>query len=121
MGDARVDAAADLEEGTGLVDEAGAAHPRARRHLRQRDQAVELGGAPHGVASNLKILGWRANGDGLHVFGSWKVSDLFRSFQNILDLFSDYVLEACPTISDLFETVFEWSSLRFFVFKVQIS
>ena len=34
-------------------------------------------GAPAGEASNLKILGWRANGDGLHVFSAWRVSELF--------------------------------------------
>ena len=31
----------------------------------------------HGV----KILGWRANGDGLHVFQNWHVSDLFMRTQ----------------------------------------
>jgi hypothetical protein len=40
------------------------------------------GGQPNGVASNLKILGWRANGDGLHVFSSWRVSDLFMRTQD---------------------------------------
>ena len=39
------------------------------------------GGAPS-VARNLKILGWRANGDGLHVFSSWRVSDLFMRTQD---------------------------------------
>ena len=32
----------------------------------------------HGV----KVLGWRANGDGLHVFKNWHVSDLFMRTQD---------------------------------------
>ena len=35
-----------------------------------------------GIATNLKVLGWRANGDGLHVFGSWRVSRLFLRTQD---------------------------------------
>lgn len=31
---------------------------------------------------NVKVLGWRANGDGVHVFGSWNVSDLFLRTQD---------------------------------------
>ena len=35
-----------------------------------------------GIMSNVKVLGWRANGDGLHVFGSWKVSKMFMRTQD---------------------------------------
>lgn len=31
---------------------------------------------------NVKIFGWRANGDGVHVFQSWKVQDLFLRTQD---------------------------------------
>lgn len=31
---------------------------------------------------NVKVLGWRANGDGVHVGGYWKVSDLFLRTQD---------------------------------------
>ena len=34
------------------------------------------------VMSNVKVLGWRANGDGLHVFGLWKVHHLFMRTQD---------------------------------------
>lgn len=32
--------------------------------------------------TNCKVLGWRANGDGLHVFRNWSVSDLFLRTQD---------------------------------------
>lgn len=36
-----------------------------------------------GMVHNVKVLGWRANGDGLHVFGpAWRVSDLFLRVQD---------------------------------------
>lgn len=38
--------------------------------------------SPQSVFRNVKIWGWRANGDGLHVFGSWKVRDLFMRTQD---------------------------------------
>ena len=31
---------------------------------------------------NVKVLGWRTNGDGVHVFSSWTVSDLFLRTQD---------------------------------------
>ena len=31
---------------------------------------------------NVKVLGWRSNGDGVHVFASWQVSDLFLRTQD---------------------------------------
>lgn len=31
---------------------------------------------------HVKVMGWRANGDGLHVFGNWHVSDLFMRTQD---------------------------------------
>ena len=34
------------------------------------------------IFSNVKVWGWRANGDGLHVFGTWVVKDLFMRTQD---------------------------------------
>lgn len=34
------------------------------------------------VLRSIKVLGWRSNGDGLHVFGSWNVSGLFLRTQD---------------------------------------
>lgn len=31
---------------------------------------------------HIKVMGWRANGDGLHVFANWHVSDLFMRTQD---------------------------------------
>ena len=49
-------------------------------------------GAPNvnGLA-NVKVLGWRANGDGLHVFRNWAVRDLFMRTQD------DSMYLACGT------------------------
>ena len=41
-----------------------------------------LGSYAGDVLSNVKVLGWRTNGDGVHVFGSWAVSDLFLRTQD---------------------------------------
>lgn len=44
----------------------------------------DCGGAvePASTLANVKILGWRANGDGVHVFGDWAVRDLFMRTQD---------------------------------------
>lgn len=34
------------------------------------------------ILSNIKIIGWRANGDGIHVFGNWRVSKAFVRTQD---------------------------------------
>ena len=34
------------------------------------------------LLANVKVLGWRANGDGVHVFGGWDVRDLFLRTQD---------------------------------------
>jgi len=40
-------------------------------------------GAPNvNALANVKVLGWRANGDGLHVFRDWRVRDLFLRTQD---------------------------------------
>lgn len=43
---------------------------------------IILGQFPDDVLRNVKVLGWRSNGDGVHVFGSWTVSDLFLRTQD---------------------------------------
>jgi len=35
-----------------------------------------------GTLTNVKVLGWRANGDGTHVFGKWKVDKQFYRTQD---------------------------------------
>jgi hypothetical protein len=40
-----------------------------------------MGDEPN-TLSNVKVLGWRANGDGLHVFRNWTVADLFMRTQD---------------------------------------
>lgn len=37
---------------------------------------------PNSVFRNVKVWGWRANGDGLHLFGPWEISDLFMRTQD---------------------------------------
>ena len=34
------------------------------------------------IFTNSKVWGWRANGDGLHVFGTWEVSNMFMRTQD---------------------------------------
>jgi hypothetical protein len=34
------------------------------------------------VIENVKVMGWRANGDGIHVFGHWLVKDVFLRTQD---------------------------------------
>ena len=41
-----------------------------------------LGQAAGDELSNVKVLGWRTNGDGVHVFDSWRVRDLFLRTQD---------------------------------------
>ena len=43
---------------------------------------VILGQAAGDELRNVKVLGWRTNGDGVHVFSSWVVSDLFLRTQD---------------------------------------
>jgi hypothetical protein len=38
--------------------------------------------ATYNELRNVKVMGWRANGDGLHVFANWRVSDLFMRTQD---------------------------------------
>ena len=40
------------------------------------------GGATPSILSNVKVLGWRANGDGIHVFGRWRVEHQFLRTQD---------------------------------------
>jgi hypothetical protein len=41
-----------------------------------------LGQSADDELTNVKVLGWRTNGDGVHVFDSWRVSDLFLRTQD---------------------------------------
>ena len=68
-------AATAILDGVTMVD-----HPNL--HIIATAVGDCVDGAPPGVASNLKVLGWRANGDGFHVMGLWKVSDLFLRTQD---------------------------------------
>jgi hypothetical protein len=43
---------------------------------------IILGQSAGDVLRNVKVLGWRSNGDGVHVFNSWTVSDLFLRTQD---------------------------------------
>jgi len=43
---------------------------------------VIAGQADGNELRNVKVLGWRTNGDGVHVFSSWNVSDLFLRTQD---------------------------------------
>jgi hypothetical protein len=43
---------------------------------------VIAGQADGNELRNVKVLGWRTNGDGVHVFSSWAVSDLFLRTQD---------------------------------------
>jgi len=40
------------------------------------------GGKGTSTLTNVKVLGWRANGDGTHVFGKWKVDNQFYRTQD---------------------------------------
>lgn len=51
---------------------------------------IILGQFPGDELRNVKVMGWRANGDGVHVFSSWAVSDLFLRTQ-VGVLFGGYV------------------------------
>jgi hypothetical protein len=67
-------------------------------------------GEPRGKVHNIKILGWRANGDGLHVFSSWKVSDLFMRTQDdsmYTAMMKDGPPPGCPQPS--FERLSVWN------------
>ena len=50
--------------------------------IMQSTDCAAFAGGYSGIADNLKVIGWRANGDGLHVFGSWRVSRLFMRTQD---------------------------------------
>lgn len=43
---------------------------------------IVAGQAAGNVLRNIKVMGWRTNGDGVHVFSSWTVSDLFLRTQD---------------------------------------
>jgi hypothetical protein len=63
-----------------------------------------LGQEQGNAIRNVKVLGWRANGDGLHVFGTWQVSDLFLRTQD------DSMYLACGgNSSTVFERVTTWN------------
>ncbi len=56
------------------------------------------GNCTRNVLANIKVLGWRANGDGVHVFGIWNVQNLFmRTQDDTLYLHAgDYPSSGCP-------------------------
>jgi hypothetical protein len=43
---------------------------------------IVAGQSDDNTLRNVKVLGWRTNGDGVHVFSSWQVSDLFLRTQD---------------------------------------
>jgi hypothetical protein len=52
-------------------------------HLILGSAGADAAGSPnYNALTNAKVLGWRANGDGLHVFRNWSVSDLFMRTQD---------------------------------------
>jgi hypothetical protein len=52
-------------------------------HLMLGSAGANDAGAPNvNELANVKVLGWRANGDGLHVFRNWTVRDLFMRTQD---------------------------------------
>jgi hypothetical protein len=54
--------------------------------------------APPSTMTNIKIFGWRANGDGIHVFGQWEVSDCFIRTQDDSMYLTSGGAGACPTV-----------------------
>jgi hypothetical protein len=61
------------------------------------------GGSVNTLA-NVKVLGWRANGDGLHVFGNWDVTDLFMRTQD-----DSMYLSCGENCSTVFSRVTTWN------------
>jgi hypothetical protein len=59
---------------------------------------------PRGHATALQVLGWRANGDGVHVFSTWNVSDLFLRTQD-----DTLYLDCGPNSSSSFERITTWN------------
>jgi hypothetical protein len=55
---------------------------------------------------NIKIFGWRANGDGIHVFGQWLVSDCFIRTQDDSMYLQSGSSSTCPTV---FERITTWN------------
>lgn len=62
-----------------------------------------LGQLGQNTLSNVKVLGWRSNGDGLHVFGTWAVSDLFMRTQD------DTMYLHCGDCATKFERITTWN------------
>lgn len=56
--------------------------------------------------TNIKIFGWRANGDGIHVFGQWLVTDCFIRTQDDSMYLQSGSASACPTV---FERITTWN------------
>lgn len=74
-------------------------------HLILGSAGEDDAGAPNiNTLANVKVLGWRANGDGLHVFRNWTVRDLFLRSQD------DAMYLACGANSTTtFERVTTWN------------
>ena len=63
-------------EGVTLVD-------FPNHHIIVGSAGEDNAGSPNvNTLANCKVLGWRANGDGLHVFRNWTVRDLFMRTQD---------------------------------------
>ena len=65
---------------------------------------IILGQFAGDVLRNVKVLGWRANGDGLHVFSSWNVSDMFLRTQD-----DSMYLDCGGGSSTTFERITTWN------------
>lgn len=77
-------------------------------HLMLGSAGADDAGAPNvNTLQNVKVLGWRANGDGLHVFRNWTVSDLFMRTQD------DSMYLACgESCTTTFTRVTTWNDVR---------
>lgn len=62
--------------------------------------------ATRSLMNNIKIFGWRANGDGIHVFGQWLVSDCFIRTQDDSMYLQSGGPDSCPS---LFERITTWN------------
>jgi hypothetical protein len=59
---------------------------------------------PGNALRNVKVMGWRTNGDGVHVFASWAVSDLFLRTQD------DSLYITCGTgCNTVYERISTWN------------
>lgn len=66
-------------------------------------------GCRRSLLRNVKVLGWRANGDGLHVFGGWRVEGLFMRTQDDTLYLSTGGFPAAGCDATTFDDVTAWN------------